>query len=279
MSFAHASGWDRLDIQLTALAHAAGWDAEGAMSDFSIKTDVGSSTMSDPIAFFITWPTYGTWLPGDQRGWVELQQGWQLPRPLLELECKSRMTEEACILNQIQRQRCERQVEETCNFRGWQLHAVNCRSNHIHVVVSAEDTDPRKIRADLKAWCTRRLKEEFDSERENWWADRGSIRWIWNQESLETVIQYVNDAQNGAVEVPRLRVGLGCESQREGITTRCVSKGPTEDGVTAKDGGPIGNGERTENDRHVGKADVPRSRVGLGKGGRIGLGKGDQLNG
>ncbi len=29
-----------------------------------------SITMRDPIAFFITWPTYGTWLPGDERGWV-----------------------------------------------------------------------------------------------------------------------------------------------------------------------------------------------------------------
>ena len=25
----------------------------------------------DPIAFMFTWSTYGTWLPGDERGWVE----------------------------------------------------------------------------------------------------------------------------------------------------------------------------------------------------------------
>ena len=27
--------------------------------------------MEDPIGFFLTWVTYGTWLPGDSRGWVE----------------------------------------------------------------------------------------------------------------------------------------------------------------------------------------------------------------
>jgi len=64
------------------------------MSDFSIRTDPGDVPMGDPIAFFITWPTYGTWLPGDERGWVEFKHGWQLPKPSLELECKSRMTED-----------------------------------------------------------------------------------------------------------------------------------------------------------------------------------------
>jgi hypothetical protein len=37
--------------------------------------------MSDPLAYFLTWVTYGTWLPGDDRGWVEYRHGWQLPDP------------------------------------------------------------------------------------------------------------------------------------------------------------------------------------------------------
>jgi hypothetical protein len=28
----------------------------------------------DPIGYFLTWVTYGTWLPGDARGWVQLEQ-------------------------------------------------------------------------------------------------------------------------------------------------------------------------------------------------------------
>jgi hypothetical protein len=27
--------------------------------------------MSKPLAYFISWTTYGSWLPGDERGWVE----------------------------------------------------------------------------------------------------------------------------------------------------------------------------------------------------------------
>jgi REP element-mobilizing transposase RayT len=116
----------------------------------------------------------------------------------------------------------ERQIAETCRMRGWHLHAVNCRSNHVHVVVSTGETRPKKIRGDLKAWATRCLKQHansflnrtcgivtrsvseglmvqsrVDAVRENWWAERGSIRYIYDESSLEAAIQYVVEGQDG----------------------------------------------------------------------------------
>ena len=120
------------------------------MSDFSIRTDPGDVPMGDPIAVFITWPTYGTWLSGDERCWVEFKHGWQLPKPSL-------------------------------GTRVQKPDDGGRRTNHMHIVIGAHDTDPRKIRRDIKAWCTRRLKEKFDPVRENWWAERGSIRWVRNR--------------------------------------------------------------------------------------------------
>ncbi len=35
--------------------------------------------MSEPLAFLLTWTTYGTWLRGDRRGWVEEKKGHQQP--------------------------------------------------------------------------------------------------------------------------------------------------------------------------------------------------------
>ena len=152
--------------------------------------------MNDPIAYFLTISTYGTWLPGDERGWVEYKQGWKLPDPILELESKSRMSEDACILTSNERNQVEEQLAQTCRYRNWHLHAKNCRSNHLHVAVSAYDVSPKKVRIDLKAWCTRRLKERCNSTREQWWAERGSIRWVLNEESLERVVMYVNETQD-----------------------------------------------------------------------------------
>jgi hypothetical protein len=144
--------------------------------------------MPDPIAYFITWNTYGTWLPGDDRGWVEYRQGWRLPNPILELESAARMSEDACRLDPEQRREVEHQIEETCGIRGWTLHAVNCRSNHLHAVLTA-DMHPAQVRAQFKAWCTRKLKKlerlrhpnrDEASIRKNWWAERGSQRYVNN---------------------------------------------------------------------------------------------------
>lgn len=150
----------------------------------------------DPIAYFLTWVTYGTWLPGDARGWVKYRAGGQLPDPIRELEAKSRMTADACILTSEQRRAVEVQIGETCAHRAWTLHTVNCRSNHVHVVVTADVNDPEKIRIDLKAWATRALKKKFDRMRENWWAERGSIRYINREDDLEAAILYVRDGQD-----------------------------------------------------------------------------------
>ena len=115
--------------------------------------------MPDPLAYFLTWATYGTWLPGDERGWIKYRQGWQLPDSARELEAKAKMTEDACVLDRQQRDLVEQTIRDHCEIRGWQLHAVNnCRTNHLHIVVSAK-LHPDRIRTQFKAWCTRRLKE------------------------------------------------------------------------------------------------------------------------
>ena len=152
--------------------------------------------MDDPLGYFLTWVTYGTWLPGDARGWVEYRHGWQFPDPVREIEAAAKMAEDACRLIDTQRIAVEEQIAETCRHRGWTLHAINCRSNHVHAVVSTADTRPKKIRSDLKAWATRCLKQHFDTERENWWAERGSIRFLFDDVSVQAAVAYTTDGQD-----------------------------------------------------------------------------------
>jgi hypothetical protein len=113
--------------------------------------------MSDPLAYFLTWPTYGTWLPGDDRGWVKRREGFQIPSQALRLGARARMTEDACQLDAEQRQLVETTIRQHCDIRGWTLYAVSCRSNHVHVVVSAR-VHPDQVREQLKSWCSRNLK-------------------------------------------------------------------------------------------------------------------------
>jgi REP element-mobilizing transposase RayT len=154
--------------------------------------------MPDPLAYFLTWTTYGSWLPGDERGWVFRGKGFQVPNPILKSAAAQLMSEPACFLNSDERTIVERTIREHCQIRNWELHAVNCRTNHVHVVVSA-NREPENVRDEFKAWCTRKLKERqqqvFERIREKWWTERGSQRLLGDQESLEAAIRYVLDGQ------------------------------------------------------------------------------------
>jgi Transposase IS200 like len=170
--------------------------------------------MPEPLAYFLTWPTYGTWLPGDERGWIQYGRGWKLPDAVRKLEAEARMSEDACRLDGEQRKVVEQQIAETCNARGWELHAVNCRSNHAHVVITAAQA-PKIVRNQLKAWCTRRLKE-LEAERRL------------------------------AEDVPRSRIGLVFDTNVSSTPTRSVSEDSTQECFRPQSSHPSGQDEILE---------------------------------
>jgi REP element-mobilizing transposase RayT len=69
------------------------------------------------------------------------------------------MTAHEVILTANQRELVEETIRAHCRLRKWQLHAINVRSNHVHLVVTA-DVAPEKVMSQLKAWCSRRLSEQ-----------------------------------------------------------------------------------------------------------------------
>jgi REP element-mobilizing transposase RayT len=159
------------------------------------------SPLSESLAIFLTWPTYGTWLPGDERGWNKYKQGRFAGDAARKIDAEKRMVNEACSLTEEERELVQSTIKEHCAIKGWLLYAVNCRTTHIHVVVGCR-TPAREIRRQLKAWTSRRLRERQLSMhvdpakiRSDWWAERGSIRYLHDQKSLESVIYYVNEAQ------------------------------------------------------------------------------------
>ena len=91
-------------------------------------------------------------------------------------------------------------VKSHCQIRGWLLHAVNARSNHVHVVVSAT-CDPDTIVEQFKAWSSRKLKSDH-SVRKRFWTEGSSKRWINHEDDLDSAIEYVLEAQdrNGLAE-------------------------------------------------------------------------------
>ena len=161
----------------------------------------------DPITLFITWTTYGSWLPGDSRGWKHWKKGEQQPQPVLEDWCKGRMKEKPVLLNEQQRLAVEGVIRDHAAHRGWELHAVSVRSNHVHVAVtvvpkvSSKNTRVadgiKRVRDELKANGTRVLRRlENPIQNEKVWTKVGDIQIIDTDDDLEQVVLYISEAQD-----------------------------------------------------------------------------------
>jgi REP element-mobilizing transposase RayT len=155
------------------------------------------------IAFHIVWTTYGTWLPGDVRGWIDKKHsGIQDPDPQRERESRERMVENGIILTPSQRLNVENTIRDHCRIRNWMLHAVNVRTNHVHVVVSA-DRDAGVVLDQLKAWCSRRLSDAAGltklvgkkAGRRRWFTEGGNKENIEDEDYLANAIEYVLEGQ------------------------------------------------------------------------------------
>ena len=151
--------------------------------------------MPPPLAYLLTWTTYGTWLPGDKRGWVDGHDGawhvpYQEPDSDREQQARSMMTDAPLMLKVEQRRLIEAGIQNACDGQGWELHAVSARSNHVHAVVAAGDVTPGKVLGLLKKVCTSALNAKF-GRRRHWWTKNGSKRFLNDEKSLYGAIRYV----------------------------------------------------------------------------------------
>lgn len=151
--------------------------------------------MREVFGVLITWTTYGTWLPGDARGWRAKRLGNQPADPQLEAEAREKMKFDPVTLSPDDRATVEAACREHCAHRGWTLHAVNARTNHVHVVVVA-DVKPQTIRDQLKANCTKKLRQqEKPLDRERTWTKGGDCEVLYDEQSLQNAIRYTIDGQ------------------------------------------------------------------------------------
>ena len=152
--------------------------------------------MTNTIAILLTWTTYGTWMPGDVRGWRKRIGGWQIPQPLLADWCRNQMKGESVLLGTHHRDAVEDACRKHCEHRGWHLFAVSARTNHVHVVAAA-DEKPQTVRDQLKANCTgalRGLSPPLKAERT--WTKGGDCETLATDDDIHDAVIYVQEAQD-----------------------------------------------------------------------------------
>lgn len=151
----------------------------------------------DPLAYFITFTVYGTFLQGDLRLWRSRGKGSQPAQPQLEQWHRSRLQHDVLLLDTDQRSAVEKETARLCNFREWKLWTANARSNHVHVVVSVSTQSGDKVRDQIKANCTRVLRHDWPLFQDRpVWTVGGDWQCINSENELEQVIVYTTEAQD-----------------------------------------------------------------------------------
>ena len=154
--------------------------------------------MSEPLAYFLTWTTYGTWLHGDERGWVNVHiarcvDDYGIRSDGLVAYSRHVMKWPEMRLSPEQRSCVEAAVRSVCEYRSWELKEINCRSNHVHVVVRAVGIASQSLMKQFKAYATRALRQHWVELQQDIWTRDGSTRYLNSEESLAAAIEYVRN--------------------------------------------------------------------------------------
>ena len=149
-----------------------------------------------PLAYLLTFRTFGTWFHGDERESVGRDGRNHFGRPRIKpnSEFESAMKSEAnrppFIMSGAMRKTVESAIEELCERRGSLLRAVNARSNHIHAVVSAQ-MKPERLADALKANATKHLREQLLVTPEaKIWSRGRSRRYLWKPHHVAAAVDY-----------------------------------------------------------------------------------------
>jgi REP element-mobilizing transposase RayT len=159
-----------------------------------------------PLAYFITFSAYGSWLHGREMGSVDREQN-EVGTPFLpgnperEQHERGQMRDPAYLLDSRRRRVKLETILEVCQHRGWKPWAAHVRTTHVHTVATA-DAPPEKVMADLKAYASRRLKERLNESADaKRWTRHGSTRYLWTEEGLHECVHYVVEGQGEPMDV------------------------------------------------------------------------------
>ena len=175
----------------------------------------------EPFGLLITWTCYGTWLPGDRRGYVSDTFRPDKPRvPKQNTPGTPYTADDEHTYNvALQRQKwptvhlthaqasvvAERLVD-AAKERDWRILRGAVMSDHVHVVIVECPDDGPTVRRALKGPTQAGLSERAGRPR-RWWTRGGSDRYLHTEDSIRHAIAYVACQKGILAEIIDMEVG------------------------------------------------------------------------
>ncbi|MCL2306431.1 MAG: transposase [Planctomycetaceae bacterium] len=146
--------------------------------------------------------TYGTWLPGDARGYVDEHNEWgtpfDVPSAALERLAKANMKESTVLFDAAQAETILQRWQETVGELDGVLIVVAVMRNHFHfVAVFPGKVTKAKLLQFFKGRASRALNQKFGKR--TWWTDSGSVRYSFDEAAFRARVEYVKKQANPLV--------------------------------------------------------------------------------
>jgi len=150
-----------------------------------------------PMAYHITFGTYGTRLHGDSRGSIDGKMN-RPGDPIVGSDASwweqehGRLRFPPVVLSHQRMKHAEASVPGICKRGNWDLHTCAAAPDHVHVVLTSE-AEGEAVRRWLKRWLGEALSTRWPlPEGATWWAEGRSVKWVWTEEYLDEVYRYVH---------------------------------------------------------------------------------------
>ena len=169
---------------------------------------------------FITWTSYGTWLPGDPRGYVSNtlcadgafdpkrnQRGTVYSRddPRTLAAARSLQKHDTVRLNTAQAFTTAEALITAAKERDWLIIRAAIMTNHIHTLTTDCPDDGPAIRRIFKGVTSAELSDKVGNPR-RWWTHGGSDRYLHGQRAIDAVERYIREQQGILCEIVKMQV-------------------------------------------------------------------------
>jgi REP element-mobilizing transposase RayT len=148
--------------------------------------------MAKTLGYMITFTTYGTWLQGDERGYVKNGRIYPANKNLLQSNKQTKL-QDAVKLSKAQQKAVREAILKEAALQGQRIYALSVMPTHVHLVAEYTPQPVSKIVAYYKKAVRVALKSAGHNGR--LWTKGYDKRFCFDKESLTKRIRYV-DNQN-----------------------------------------------------------------------------------
>ena len=150
--------------------------------------------MAKTLGYFVTWTTYGTWLQGEEKGYVK--GGKILPaNPNLHKANIKSMANKKIILNNKQKEIVRETILNEIEKTGQKMLALAVCSNHIHIVLSYTGKPIEKTVGRLKNAARVALQKNGLEARV--WSKGFDKKYCFDEKAFKNRVNYVQKHNHG----------------------------------------------------------------------------------